>query len=175
MVKSYSPLLWGVIAIAVGVTLVIWQEAVMQLMVLILGVLSLVGSAASLLGFMITKKRDNRTWNQMPVMAFVGILWGILLLVKPEMWVNVSMVVVGLTMVFVALNQMMGLRQQTRAGVSVRWGYYIFPVLLMVAGVVSVFNPAFLAAWIMVFMGVWIMMYGLTELVAYFAFYGRKR
>lgn len=56
-----------------------------------------------------------------------------------------------------------------RSGVEVRWGYYVFPSLFLLSGFTVFTKPLYSAEWIMIFIGAWIMAYGITEMFGHFS------
>lgn len=171
MVRYYSPLVWGVMAVMVGLALIIWQGAVLDIAVFLLGLVVSVTSIIGLISYFTTRgKKPERRAVVMPMTFALMLVWGILMLFKPRVWVDLSMIMLGVGMAFVAVNQMFGLSHYRRSGYRVTARYYVFPVLLFLAGAMAVWSPSFLAGGIMIFIGCWIGAYGVSEILDYFIF-----
>lgn len=171
MVKYYSPLVWGIMGVVVGLALIIWQEAVLDIAVFMLGLVVSVTSLIGLISYFSTRGRDpQRRAVILPLTFSLMLVWGILMLFKPRVWVDLSMIMLGVGMAFVAVNQLFGLVHYRRSGYRVTARYYVFPVLLFLAGAMAVWNPTFLAGGIMIFIGCWIGAYGVSEILDYFIF-----
>lgn len=176
MVRYYSPLVWGIMAVILGVALIIWQGAVLDMAVFLLGLVVSVTSIVGLISYFTTRgKNPNRSALVMPLTLTLMLVWGVLMLFKPGVWVDLSMIMLGVGMAFIAVNQMFGLKYYKRKGYRVTFGYYVFPILLLFAGAMSVWNPAFMADWIIIFMGCWIGAYGVSEILDYFIFKNSER
>lgn len=182
MVKYYSPLVWGIMGVLLGGSLIIWQGAVLDLAVFLFGLVVCVTSVVGLVSYFTTRARarsrarDSGQQLQrggsfvMPLTMSLMLIWGLLMLFKPTVWVNLSVIMLGVGIAFIAVNQIFGLVQYRRNGVRVTAGYYVFPVLLLLAGGVAIWNPSFMAEWSMIFMGCWIGAYGVSEILDYFLF-----
>lgn len=171
MVKSYNHLVWGIAAFAIGLALVIWQNQVLSWAVFFLGLIFSVISLSGIITFFMNRHKGGRPAPiSLPIGLFIMLLLGIVMLVRSQAWVDLSMILLGMVMVFVSVNQMIGLDNYRRKGIVIKKRYYIFPVLLLLAGAMSIWRPDFIADWIVIFVGCWIGAYGVTEILDYFFF-----
>lgn len=174
-ITTHNSFIWGVAAIILGGILVVWPENVIVWLIYFVAALALLGAIVQFSAFLITTKGDEGRWKHLPFTAPIAFIWGILLLVNPEMWAGMFMVVFGLLIIFLSINQIFTLVRMRRSGVTVRWGYFIFPSLFLLSGFAVFTKPISSAQWIMVFIGAWIIAYGITEMFSYFSLNKNKQ
>lgn len=163
----YNSLLWGIGAIVVGLLLLFNPEDVIILTVKLLGILSLtIGSIQLIVQLIQNRKAEHKV---VPFSAILMAVWGALLLIRPALWADFFMLLIGLTMIFLSLNMLITYRKVSKSGHKVSGAYYIFPVLMLLSGITTIINPLFLASWLVIFVGVWILFYGIVELISYFS------
>lgn len=172
-ISSHNPLLWGVSAVLFGVLLITWQGELLNKLVLVLGIIFLVVSIVQFINFMrVTKGIENR-WTLLPFGTVVAFILGIVLIAMPETWVSIMMILVGLLIFLLGLSSLTNLYAMRKIA-PIKWWYFIFPVMQMISGALVVSEPMFLADFIIIFAGVWIIMYGIFEFLGYFMLEIRK-
>ncbi|HJE88536.1 HdeD family acid-resistance protein [Rikenella microfusus] len=170
-IKTYTgnSLLWGVLTALVGLVFIIWPDSVLRWAVYLVGILSLVAGIVQFLGFLARTRGVENRWRYLPLTSPLAVLWGILLLAKPDVWIELFMIVLGVVMLLMAVMQLVSLGQMRKAGIPVTGGYFVFPVLLLLAGIVVFFNPFATTVWLTVFFGAWVLAYGVVEMFDYFS------
>ena len=169
VIKPYNPIWWSIGAIVVGLLMVIWPDNILNWAVWIIGIVSLVAGVVQLISYFVQRARSANRWRGFPLLAVLAVIWGIMLLAQPEVWVRLLMVVLALPMILLAIDQMISLGRIRKAGLPIKWTYYIFPILLLVSGGVVLFNPFTTAVWLVIFVGAWIIAYGVIEMFTYFS------
>lgn len=167
--KSYNSLLWGVAAVIVGLVLMIWPHNIIQWSVRLFGIVLVLVGAVQFLGFLARTRGLEDRWQYFPPSSVIAILGGAILLITPDFWAGVFAILCGVLLIFLGLVQIVSLIRVRKTGVKVSWGYYIFPLLLIMAGFVVVVQPLFMANWFVIFVGAWILAYGIMEIFAYFS------
>ncbi len=162
--RSSVSLLWGAIAILAGLVLMIWPQEIIQWTIRLLGILLLLIGVVQFLGFLVQTRGQENRWQYLPTVSVISLLGGALLLLMPEFWAGMWAILCGVLLILLALMQIVSLVRTHRHGIRVAWGYYIFPLLLMGAGGVVVAEPLFVARWLVVFVGAWVLAYGIVEL-----------
>ena len=127
------------------------------------------GRHRSVSGFLARTRGVENRWRYLPLTSPLAVLWGILLLAKPDVWIELFMIVLGVVMLLMAVMQLVSLGQMRKAGIPVTGGYFVFPVLLLLAGIVVFFNPFATTVWLTVFFGAWVLAYGVVEMFDYFS------
>lgn len=82
------------------------------------------------------------------------------------------MILFGILLIFLGLTQLISMVKVRKNGISVNWLYFVFPVLLMISGFVAFARPIYTATWFMIFIGGWILAYGIVEVFSYFSLKG---
>lgn len=167
--QTGNSLFMGVISVVIGLILVIWPDHILGWLVTFVGVVSLVIGVTQFVGFLFQTKGVKNRWTRLPLLSVVMVIWGILLLVHPSVWVNLFMILMSIPMLFLAINQMVALVRARKSGLDVLWGYFVFPVLLFLSGLVVLWNPFSTAEWLVIFAGAWIMAHGVMEIFDYFS------
>lgn len=160
--------LWEAIAaIVIGLLFVIWPGNVLRWAVLFIGVISLVAGIIQFIVYFTGRKKSQPV--EFPLVGLLILIWGILLLAQPEVWVNLFMVVMSIPMILLAIGQLLALSRKKKSGYAVPAGYYVFPVLFLLAGVIVMFNPFASALWLVLFVGICVIAYGVADMVNYFS------
>ena len=74
------------------------------------------------------------------------------------------MYVLGVVLVFAGISQIINL-MNFRTWAQVSMGYFVFPVLILVAGMVVLLNPFAVASIPFIILGVSCMVYGITDII----------
>lgn len=170
--KSYNALVWGVVAVVIGIILVIWPRDILQWAVRLIGIVSIVIGAVQFFGFLARTKGMEDRWKYLPPAAPIAVIWGVLLLLSPELWTSLFMILFGVLLIFLGLNQLVTMFKVKKSGIKVAGIYFFFPILLMIAGFVAFVQPIYTATWFMAFVGAWILAYGIMEIFGYFSLRG---
>lgn len=170
--RTYNALMWGVVAVIIGIILVIWPRSILQWAVRLIGIVSIVIGSVQFIGFLARTKGVENRWKYLPPAAPIAVVWGILLLLSPELWTSLFMILFGVLLIFLGLNQLVTMFKIKKSGSRVPGFYFFFPVLLMIAGFVAFVQPVYTATWFMAFVGAWILAYGIMEIFGYFSLRG---
>lgn len=164
----YGQLWSAAITLTLGLLFVIFPDSVVRWIVKIIGIVSLLGGAAQIVSYF--AYRNKYPQSNFPIFGILILIWGILLLVQPEVWVNLFMIVMSVPMILLAIGQLMTLNRQRKIGFEIGLGNYIFPILFLLAGILVVFNPFSTAMWLVLFVGIWCIIYGIVGMLNYFRF-----
>lgn len=153
-------------AIVIGVLLMVWPEAAILYLVIAIGVMFFLPSLFSLVGYFM---KGRQAGMYFPVISLGSLLFGLWLMVSPAFFVSILMYVLGAVLVFAGISQIVTLLS-ARSHSAVALGYFVMPVLILLAGLVVLVNP-FAAATIPFFiLGVSSTIYGITELINIYKF-----
>lgn len=140
-------------ALVLGVLLVAWPEAAILYLVITIGALFLVPGLFSVFGYLTRGKQNGMSF---PI-AGLGIL----------------MYVLGAVLVLAGISQIVNL-SAARSWTVVPGGFFVVPVLVLIAGVVVLFNPFTAATVPFIILGVSSIVYGLSDLVNIIRFRQKK-
>lgn len=167
--RSYSDLLFGIAAIVVGLVMIVWSDRILLRLIQVIGAIAIVVGAIQFFSFLVRTKGVADRWTYMPIAAPIAVAWGILLLLSPELWKNLFVILMGLFLMFLGLYQSVALyKLKRRNGVKVSGIYFFFSILMMIAGVFVAAQPIYMASWFITFVGAWILAYGTIEIFSYF-------
>ena len=153
-------------AIALGVLLMIWPEAAILYLVIAIGAMFFLPSLFSLVGYFM---KGRQLGMYFPIVSLGSLLFGLWLMVSPAFFVGILMYVLGVVLVFAGISQIANLLA-ARNHTEVSFGYFVLPVLILLAGIVVLVNPFAAVAIPFVILGVSSTVYGITELFNIYRF-----
>lgn len=153
-------------AIAIGILLMVWPEAAILYLVIAIGAMFFLPSLFSLVGYFM---KGRQAGMYFPIVSLGSLLFGLWLMVSPGFFVGILMYVLGAVLVFAGISQIAGLLG-ARSHTVVAFGYYVMPVLILLAGLVVLANPFAAATIPFIILGVSSTVYGITELINIYKF-----
>lgn len=166
----FSEIIRCICALVIGVLLVAWPEAAILYLVITIGVLFLVPGLFSLSGYLIRGKQDG---SRFPIAGLGSLLFGLWLMIMPAFFVGILMYVLGAVLVLAGISQIVNL-SAARSWTVVPGGFFVIPVLVLIAGIVVLFNPFTAAAVPFIILGVSSIVYGLSDLINIIRFRQKK-
>lgn len=157
-------------ALVIGVLLVTWPEAAIIYLVITIGVLFLVPGLISVFGYLTAGKQGSRSF---PVAGLGSLLFGLWLMIMPAFFVGILMYVLGAILVLAGISQIVNL-SAARSWTVVPGGFFVIPVLVLIAGIVVLFNPFTAATVPFIILGVSSIVYGLSDLISITRFREKK-
>ena len=151
-------------ALVIGVLLVAWPEAAILYLVITIGVLFLVPGLFSFSVYLI---------RRFPIAGLGSLLFGLWLMIMPAFFVGILMYVLGAVLVLAGISQIVNL-SAARSWTVVPGGFFVIPVLVLIAGIVVLFNPFTAAAVPFIILGVSSIVYGLSDLINIIRFRQKK-
>ena len=153
-------------AIAIGLLLMVWPEAAIIYLVIAIGAMFFLPSLFSLVGYFM---KGRQLGMYFPIISLGSLLFGLWLMVSPAFFVGILMYVLGVVLVFAGISQIANLLN-ARSHTVVPLGYYIMPMLILLAGIVVLANPFAAASVPFIILGVSSAIYGITELINIYKF-----
>ena len=163
----------SIFAILLGLALVIWPDVALNYIVIIIGVILLLTGITTYANYYSLKRRGFDL-PALPVESIVSLIFGLLLIIMPSVFVSILMLVLGILLVIASLGQLSGLISARRNGIDIPGVLYIFPILILIAGIVVMFNPFASAATVFIFFGITSIVYGIVNLFSLYAIRPRK-
>ena len=153
-------------AIAIGILLMVWPEAAILYLVIAIGAMFFLPSLFSLVGYFM---KGRQLGMYFPIVSLGSLLFGLWLMISPAFFVGILMYVLGAVLVFAGNSQIAHLLR-ARSYAAVPFGYYVMPVLVLLAGLVVLVNPFAAVAVPFIILGVSSTVYGITELINLYKF-----
>ena len=153
-------------AIFIGVLLMVWPEAAILYLVIAIGAMFFLPSLFSLVGYFM---KGRQAGMYFPIISLGSLLFGLWLMISPAFFVGILMYVLGAVLVLAGISQIANLLS-ARSHAVVSFGFYVMPVLILLAGLVVLLNPFAAAAIPFIILGVSSTVYGITELINIYKF-----
>ena len=159
----------SIFSILLGLVLVIWPDVARNYIVIIVGILFLIPGILSLVGYFSGKRDDVDVPRYVPIEGIGSLVLGLCLILLPSVFVAILMYVLGFLLILAGVQQFVTLNAARKAG-PVPFLFYVFPSLILLAGLLVLFNPFRLSAGLIILCGAAAIFYGVTEMVNYFRF-----
>lgn len=165
-----SSLIRSIAALVLGLLLIIWPDIAINYLVITVGILFFVTGLISLIGYF-TRNKDKGK-STFPLEGAGSLLFGLWLIIMPAFFINILMYVLGFILILAGIQQIASL-VSAKKWTKVSFGFYIVPILILIAGIVVIVNPFDVASAAFMVLGITSLIYGLAELITNFKF--RKR
>lgn len=151
----------SVCAILIGILLVMWSDAVPRYLVIAIGAMFLIPGLYAVVNYLFKGRNQHMAF---PLVSIGSGLFGLWLMVMPDFFIGILMYVLGAVLAFAGISQIVDL-VSARRWTQVAVGYYVVPVLLLIAGLVVLLNPFAVASVPFLILGISSIVYGVAELV----------
>jgi len=165
-------LMRSVCALIVGLVLVIWPDAAAVYIVITIGVLFMIPGLIVTIGYY-TKKVELEVPRRFPIEGVGSFLFGLWLVITPAFFADVLMYLLGFILMMGGVQQI-ALLIMARKWVRVSGGYYVIPLLILLAGLFVILNPTDARNTAFIIIGITSLLYALSELISWFKFMRRK-
>lgn len=165
-----SPLIRIVFAIITGLVLVIWPGTASDYLVITIGILFIIPGLLGLIGY-VAASRDVPL--NFPIAALGSSLFGLWLVIMPGFFANLLMYALGLILMIGGIHQIYAVviaRRWTTAPL----GFYILPLLTLLAGLLVVINPSGIREAAFIIIGITCFVYAAAELINWLRFTNQK-
>lgn len=157
-------------ALIIGLVLVMFPNEAGDYFVITIGVVFLIPALLSIIGYFAMSAEERR---RLPIEGIGSLLFGLWLIIMPGFFADLLTFVLGFILVLGGVQQIASL-SAARRWMPVRVGFYIIPVLILIAGMVALFNPTGVRSTAFIIIGITSIVYAVSELINWFTF-TRKR
>lgn len=164
-----ATLVRSILAIVLGFVLVIWPDAAVNYLVILIGVLFMLPGLYAVAHHFLRPSSPEEGQRIFPIEAMGSVLLGALLVAMPTFFVNILMYLLGGVLVVAGLQQLIALIR-ARKWSEVPLGFYLMPALLLLTGLMLLAYPFDAVANTFVIFGLAILFYGTTELINAYKF-----
>lgn len=152
----------AILAIILGLVLVIWPGTALKYIIMLIGLLFLI---TGLIAFIISNRnREERRKSLVPFSGIGSMALGLLLLCLPSTFATIFMFILGFILVIAAVGQFVTLAAARQFG-YVSPVSYLFPILILIAGIIVLFDPFTSAESVFILFGITAIFYGVTDLI----------
>ena len=166
---SYS-LLRAACALVIGLVLVIFPDQAAQYLVITVGCVFLVPAFISVVAHFARPAVERRGF---PLLGIGSFLFGLWLVIAPAFFADLLTYVLGFILLMGGVQEIAAL-SAARRWMRVPTGFYVVPVLILLAGLFALFNPLGARSTAFIVIGVTCFVYALSELVNWFGFSRRR-
>lgn len=168
---NYS-LLRTICAFVIGLVLVMWPNDAVRYLVITIGVMFLIPGIISVIGYFFLRS-DEGEKHRFPVEGIGSFLFGLWLVMMPDFFTNILMFILGFILIMGGVHQIASLAR-ARRWVRVPMAFYVVPSLVLLAGIVVLFNPTGAIRTTFLIIGITSMVYAVSELVNWIKFLRRR-
>lgn len=162
---SYS-FLRAICALVIGLVLVMFPDQAGDYLVITVGVVFLVPSFISIIGYFV---QSTEMRSRFPVEGMGSLLFGLWLIIMPGFFADLLTFVLGFVLLMGGVQQIASL-SAARRWMLVPYGFYTVPVLILIAGLVALFNPMGVRSTAFIIIGISSLVYAASELLNWFKF-----
>ena len=170
--KSINTLLRIVLALSLGALLIACPTKAVLSMVIILGGLFLIPGLISIIAYLFRDKETSS--RRFPVESIASCLLGSALLIAPGFFVSFLMYVLAGILILAGFLQIRDLFS-VRKIVEIPLFFYIVPVLILLMGVIIIFNPFKVIETTFMVTGIVCVVYSVSEAVNYLKFLRKSK
>lgn len=157
-------------ALIIGLVLVMFPNEAGDYFVITIGVVFLIPALLSIIGYFAMSAEERQ---RLPIEGIGSLLFGLWLIIMPGFFADLLTFVLGFILVLGGVQQIASL-SAARRWMPVRAGFYIIPVLILIAGLIALFNPTGVRSTAFIIIGITSIIYAVSELINWFTF-TRKR
>ncbi|WP_308755613.1 DUF308 domain-containing protein [uncultured Bacteroides sp.] len=162
---SYS-FLRIICALVIGLVLVMFPDQASDYFVITIGVIFLVPSLISIIGYY---AQGSEVRRRFPIEGIGSLLFGLWLVIMPGFFADLLTFVLGFILVMGGVQQIASL-VAARKWMLVPGGFYVVPVLILIAGLIALFNPTGVRSTAFIIIGITSLVYAVSELINWFKF-----
>ena len=164
-ILGYS-LMRAVCALVIGMILVMFPDQASNYFVITIGVIFLVPSLISIIAYLTNGKKKQQRF---PIEGIGSLLFGLWLIIMPHFFSNLLTIILGFILLMGGIQQLASV-STLRTLVKVSYRYYVVPTLILIAGLVALFNPTGVQRTAFIIIGISCMVYAFSEFVNWFIF-----
>ena len=160
----------AICALVIGLVLVMFPDQAGDYFVITIGVIFLVPSFVSIIGYF---AQSTEMRSRFPIEGVGSLLFGLWLIIMPGFFADLLTFVLGFILVMGGVQQIASL-SAARRWMPVPGGFYVVPVLILLAGLVALFNPTGVRSTAFIIIGISSLVYAASELLNWFKFTRRR-
>lgn len=153
----------AIIAALVGIVLVIWPDAAVRTIVIVIGSIFLLLGAVTMI--FSKKPEEEKSRPFLSINGAITLVFGLVLVIFPTFFVGIIMFLFGAILLIIGASEVAALissRRETNAPASL----FIGPLITTACGIVIFFNPFSSMEWLFIFFGISLLVYSLTEIIS---------
>ena len=167
--KTLNFAFWRALAaLIIGVLLVMYPNEIGNYFIIIIGLVFLVPSIISLISHFFVNNKEEIS-RRFPIEAIGSLLFGLWLMITPGFFADLLTYLLGFILIMGGVQQIASLLA-ARKWSEVPGGFFVMPVLILLAGLFALFNPGGIRSTAFIIIGVAAIVYAMTDLLNWFRF-----
>jgi len=167
--KTLNFAFWRALAaLIIGVLLVMYPNEIGNYFIIIIGIVFLVPSIISLISHFFVNNKEGIS-RRFPIEAIGSLLFGLWLMITPGFFADLLTYLLGFILIMGGVQQIASLLA-ARKWSEVPGGFFVMPVLILLAGLFALFNPGGVRSTAFIIIGVAAIVYAMTDLLNWFRF-----
>lgn len=167
--KTLNFAFWRALAaLIIGVLLVMYPNEIGNYFIIIIGIVFLVPSIISLISHFFVNNKEGIS-RRFPIEAIGSLLFGLWLMITPGFFADLLTYLLGFILIMGGVQQIASLLA-ARKWSEVSGGFFVMPVLILLAGLFALFNPGGVRSTAFIIIGVAAIVYAMTDLLNWFRF-----
>ena len=159
--KSY--LIIGLVFVALGVIMLIWPDKSLKILCIVLGVLFAIVGLVMVMTYILSKRDDAHSFILLS--GLIQIALGIALMAKPEFFIEVFQIFIGIIMLYGCVLMFIHAYQLKNVKGPIYWLSIIFATITLALSVIMLINPKAFASFIVQLEGVALVVEGLSMII----------
>ncbi|MBQ7499886.1 MAG: DUF308 domain-containing protein [Clostridia bacterium] len=159
--KSY--LIIGLVFVALGVIMLIWPDKSLKILCIVLGVLFAIVGLVMVMTYILSKRDDAHSFILLS--GLIQIALGIALMAKPEFFIEVFQIFIGIIMLYGCVLMFIHAYQLKGVKGPIYWLSIIFATITLALSVIMLINPSAFASFIVQLEGVALVVEGLSMII----------
>ena len=167
--KTLNFAFWRALAaLIIGVLLVMYPNEIGNYFIIIIGIVFLGPSIISLISHFFVNNKEEIS-RRFPIEAIGSLLFGLWLMITPGFFADLLTYLLGFILIMGGVQQIASLLA-ARKWSEVPGGFFVMPVLILLAGLFALFNPGGIRSTAFIIIGVAAIVYAMTDLLNWFRF-----
>lgn len=167
--KTLNFAFWRALAaLIIGVLLVMYPNEIGNYFIIIIGIVFLVPSIISLISHFFVNNKEEIS-RRFPIEAIGSLLFGLWLMITPGFFADLLTYLLGFILIMGGVQQIASLLA-ARKWSKVPGGFFVMPVLILLAGLFALLNPGGVRSTAFIIIGVAAIVYAMTDLLNWFRF-----
>lgn len=159
-----NPLIRNLLVIALGGVLIAYPQLGPKIVIMVIGALLAIPALLAIIGYISAKKQSTPLPDYILVESVGALILGLLMLLIPSLFSTIITMTLGIILFLAGLLQILSLARAGHA-MAIPAVMYIVPVLIVIAGVITFFNPFETINAVMIIFGISTIVFGITEII----------
>lgn len=157
---SQSSLIRGIIALIIGLLAIFLPKLTLQTIIIVIGIILLIGAILCII--LAIRSENKKDKNVLFIQSAVNLVFGLLFVFFPGPIVSIFVSLLGIILLILGVLLLINL-YSFRKVTKIPFLYLALSVLVIIAGIVLLFNPFKTAQAILIFSGIVLIVYSIGE------------